>query len=737
MTEYADVRTTSRRWRFTALATTLAMMGALMAIGSSAQAQTPQDALTWLVCFPVTGDLADADLEDSNVTSNEDGTYDITLEDAVEEAFPLPLNMTGIGPDDEFQPGDAFGLSTVSTFVLPEFFLQGVAVELKLGLDTALEPLGPFIPESTTGTDAQTRVPDPEHAASADPPKHSQWVPGDIPLGEWDQIVLDEDWQVAADDLEIEEEGWWIYRWDGDIVFGPDSLEAVSDFLAEHFTPTEGGGLKTIPDPVSAGYTVTGEDGDTVDFIVDSTPVNMDADGSVTVTVNEEMQTVGGAANSININPVLEIVTVLACMVSDEEPVLDEDGNPETDEDGEVIFQPQEVEPYWTNDIVAPPHVFVTGVENQHVDTHARNAGDTLTFEGPGWPESGTVNAVELCDLPDGTGTCHGLDALSASVDAEGVLTGTGDVPVAVADVPGDWYLRATVDTTESDDGMTELFSQLTILDHPVLTLSPDEGGIGSTVTLGGTGWNPLAAMEAQVIDPPDGEFGTATIDENGVLSGTISITSDDADQARADFEDPVMTIEARDVDALTTNESNTAEFTLLWVVIEVEEGEGLSLFQLVEFELEGDTLIFSQVGAVIVMETLTIDGTDQVSTGAINQVEVNERRGTLEGWEIFGHLQTDLLQTGQDAENPEEHRYIPAEDLTWDPVCTPITSDPGEIITGDPNHLAAPTLLCQGDPGGGITQGDADLELQVPSTQAAGFHSAVLELELISGGSL
>ena len=290
------------------------------------------EALVWLQCIPVSWD-----------TGDEGHTF--TGEDVADDAFPLPLQMDGDGPDT-VAPGETFDLGTVSTFVLPEFFLQGVAVEVKMGLDLVLPAFGPFFPDETTGADAQTQVPDPEHATGPGM-KELQWEPGTIGLGEWSSEAEDGDWITVADDPDDPTQGWAVEDGDGATVFGPTSQEEVAEFLGEHFTPTEGGGATTIPAPVVESYTVTGEAGDAVEFFVDETPTDLTDEGDLTVTIDEDtLAVIEGGEISITLDIVGGIVAALVCEVADEAPVLDDEGNP-VEEDGELVMEPFSQEPYF------------------------------------------------------------------------------------------------------------------------------------------------------------------------------------------------------------------------------------------------------------------------------------------------------------------------------------------------------------------------------------------------------
>src|SRR5690606_463094 len=61
------------------------------------------------------------------------------------------------------------------------------------------------------------------------------------------------------------------------------------------------------------------------------------------------------------------------------------------------------------------------------------------------------------------------------------------------------------------------------------------------------------------------------------------------------------------------------------------------SLEQYIELEILGDVLSMSQAEAEITLETITLNGAPQVTTGSMNAITVLNKRGDGQSWDLTG----------------------------------------------------------------------------------------------------
>lgn len=195
--------------------------------------------------------------------------------------------------------------------------------------------------------------------------------------------------------------------------------------------------------------------------------------------------------------------------------------NPATDP------QPTDLVSSWTT--VPSASLAITGIAEQAVLTSAR-AGDAVSLSMAGLASSATA-VISVCGT---AGTC---------ATAAGVVTAADGSATTTFVVPGNAPLGPG--TVRVDDGTTRTSVPFTVLGVQTLTASERLDADSTTVTLGGTGWDPTRPVtirgyagkdssSAVTTDPPV----TATVDAAGAFTATYEVSDDAtvsviADQAR------------------------------------------------------------------------------------------------------------------------------------------------------------------------------------------------------------
>ena len=290
---------------------------------------------------------------------------------------------------------------------------------------------------------------------------------------------------------------------------------------------------------------------------------------------------------------------------------------------------------------------------------------------------------------------------------------------------------------------------------------SPSSGGVGTSVSVTASGLDPqgtpvyaaftTGSNTPGVIDTVDnagptvsGSTGTCgAVTAAGNVTCSISVTSVDTIGSNPivlyQFDaGPTTTLNVPfNVTAISTTCTVTAPAT------------SCSIQQVITLTVNPGTLSISETSPNVTLSAITLNGTAQSATGNLNQVVVNDSRGTLVGWSLVGQFQGNFqnaTSTGPTADNTitvANTAGTPGETgFNWTPAVTASTSLATEIAAGGAttNGLSttAPTTLCTGGGeaggnggGGGITDCNAAVTLGVPATIAAGTYSATLNLTI------
>jgi hypothetical protein len=283
---------------------------------------------------------------------------------------------------------------------------------------------------------------------------------------------------------------------------------------------------------------------------------------------------------------------------------------------------------------------------------------------------------------------------------------------------------------------------------QPGPPIAPD---VSTSVALGGTR---TVTLPVSGNPPVDG----VTIETNGTL-GTASIAQVGNqwrltyvhDQANGDGTD---TVTYTATNAFGGGSSTTGTVTIEVLGNQCEANPSCSLDQIIELDVEGTTLSMEQAGADVALETVTLDGTPQSTTGEINNVTVIDARGDGAGWDLVGSV-TDFKTDPAVGACPRgddstwDYRCIPANNLGWSPaavvaheqipgdvaaVAAGSTSDAAAIADGTAGSgLEVDQSLCTAEPttNGGTFVCGAGLALLVPASASAGTYEATLTLTL------
>jgi hypothetical protein len=359
------------------------------------------------------------------------------------------------------------------------------------------------------------------------------------------------------------------------------------------------------------------------------------------------------------------------------------------------------------------------GLDPAQVVTNAGRAGNWVQLSGPFWTGPATAD-VALCDV--GGGNCEAIG--TADIDAGGNLSGSAEI--TGANTTGNRELTVT-SGAESDSTPFLVLGDVT-------ASAPGSGPAGGTVNVSGTNWNPLSpSTVVTLIDELNNPLSVTFTEPNAaggisqnvqIVVGTVAIVVAETGLGYPDPQtDPLNALIAVIPFTIADNEILCDDSPL------VNLSDGVSdcaLEQQVIQEIEGGVFTFGQVGAVINMTPITLDGTTQITNGALNQLYWVDARGTNAGWAITIKM-TDLT-------NPADPGSIPASNMTFDPSCAIV--DAAEtltltVATGGPlgNDYQAFCSAAACDSGGSFT-GDAALALEVPASAYAGTYTATITIQ-------
>ncbi|MEQ6900954.1 hypothetical protein [Nocardioides sp. YIM 152588] len=359
----------------------------------------------------------------------------------------------------------------------------------------------------------------------------------------------------------------------------------------------------------------------------------------------------------------------------------------------------------------------VDGITNQNV-TNAARAGDVISFTGSDFTSDGTASA-ELCDV--GGGAC---DAASATTFAVSGGTGSGSVTVP-AGLTGAKVLKLSL-------GGEAGTQAITLLGSPTVQLSIAGGGAGTTVQVTGSNWDPsksitVGGYQALVGAPPPPATADTPVLATTSATGTLSASFTVQDSTTA-F---IGASQRPGPGAIFS----VAAFTFSGDACTAKEGLATtgecSLLEVVTLTVTAGDLKMSKNAGDVAMSGITLDGTDQVSTGSLQDVNVMDYRGGDLGWALTAKF--------SGLSGPAD---IAPDKLTITPACAAAANSDDTVTTGSQAAFADDATavgLCSvlvGDLGadnvsGGDVAADADLLLDLLINQAAGDYTGTLTLTL------
>ena len=133
--------------------------------------------------------------------------------------------------------------------------------------------------------------------------------------------------------------------------------------------------------------------------------------------------------------------------------------------------------------------------------------------------------------------------------------------------------------------------------------------------------------------------------------------------------------------------------------------------------------------GTTVYLPPVTLNGTPQLTSGALHTVMIRDNRGTRAGWTVTAQMEGNLERSTLSG-NPL-NSFIPASHLFWTPTVAPGSAP--EVTAGPPGPLSTTTaaILCTAPSGygQGSSSCNATLALTVPPTIYAGTYRAVVDI--------
>ncbi len=356
-----------------------------------------------------------------------------------------------------------------------------------------------------------------------------------------------------------------------------------------------------------------------------------------------------------------------------------------------------------------PPQLGLLSITGQLEGAQAARGGDSLVVAGTGWDPASGLSA-ELCAADDETSCDPSSSTAGLSVDAGGNLLGSVEVfPLNSAGL-------RVLKITQTSNGQRALVP-IRILGVRSIVIDPASGNAGAPIPINitGTDFDPLQPVTVTGSDGvnPTTDVGAGAVDSDGVLTGSIIVTSP-ATAAIVVTEDDAPTTDGAAATFAISSQIITGEVTIT-----------------------GGALTVTQPGNLVEMSPILLSGQAQESSGVIQSVTVADMRGSLSGWTVTATATDWVDVTVPDPSNPIPGHFFPAGNLSWSPSCTPApgsTADPADVTPGPVDAQLDPVTaatLCSAAPGGGgggwVT--GASLSLQVPASIAAGNYRATLTI--------
>jgi len=329
--------------------------------------------------------------------------------------------------------------------------------------------------------------------------------------------------------------------------------------------------------------------------------------------------------------------------------------------------------------------------------------GGALTVSGANWP-AGTPT-VELCDASGAA--CDATKVTGALTVTDGALAGTATITEGVAD--GAYQLKVTSGDKSATSNVT--VKAETSTGERAISLDPNHGEVGTTVTVTGENYTPgktLFVLPVNSAQAPAGAISTPLVDAEGKFTTEVVVS------------DPDTVLIAASED-MAGELSAAAPFT-----VDVVGPPAQTLDQGVTATIGAGALTITQESGSVALSDVTLNGTDQAMTGALNTVTVKDYRASGTGWTLTGAV-TDFTNGSGGTIAAEKFSWTPAVATEGEAPSVPVAGSAGPIGKEGATLASAPNA----DVTGGTFKADAGLSLAVPAYQAAGNYSGTLTLSL------
>ncbi len=170
-----------------------------------------------------------------------------------------------------------------------------------------------------------------------------------------------------------------------------------------------------------------------------------------------------------------------------------------------------------------------------------------------------------------------------------------------------------------------------------------------------------------------------------------------------------------------------TLALTIITMVVIVVVAVGTALAAKVSVSIKGGSLVLTPSGDSSLTD-VTLDGTDQSTTGALAQVRVRDGRGTGAGWSLTVSA-TDFEEINDPSKTIAASGFsVSAVNMTRD------AGSPAGSVTQNTGALSPPlTMLNATSPGGrGSYRAVPDLSLLVPAETFIGTYASTVTETLL-----
>ncbi len=357
------------------------------------------------------------------------------------------------------------------------------------------------------------------------------------------------------------------------------------------------------------------------------------------------------------------------------------------------------------------PVASVTAISGQRSGvTGFARPGETITLSGQDWPVNETDFTAQLCTSGGATPCDAAAETLTAN--ASGALSGTVAVPTgATVGVRG---LRIST-------GSAIALVPVTVLGQRVVTTSPAGAAAGTSVTVSGSNFDPLADIEVRgylAAGPTAGNETadpavTGTTSGSGSFSGSYLINDEDTRYIAAYETAP---------DGNPTTDRASTPFSTIPAGSEPPPAGALSM-QTFATGSNPDN-------ETVTVPTSTVGLAPVTVTAPLNRIRVTDDRSSAFGW--------SLTATATDLQSPLL-AFVDSGVLSISPTCQGLPGSAAGATAGDPNQTFDGTVtLCIKDTqtSGGNTNGEwdvtGDIVASLPPFLAAGQYEGTITFTLV-----